>query len=124
MTHDVWDGDEAAGRLVPWYVLVNGRTSPRVGNLDLATQVFALPLDTRRLEPEYAEIVERCAGWLSIAEIGAYLNLPLTITKVMVDVLIEQGHLGIGSPAQQEIVDLQLMEAILAGLQQSMDVRD
>jgi len=125
MTYDVWDGDEAAaGRLVPLYILVNGRTSPRANNLDLATQVFALPVDTRRLEPEYVEIVKQCANWISIAEIGAYMHMPLTITKVMVDVLLEQGYLGIGSPAQQKIADLQLMETVLASLQQTLDVRD
>jgi hypothetical protein len=119
MTYDVWDGDDEAqaGRLVPLYILVNGRTSPRNITLDLATQVIAAPADTRRLEPEYAEIVRRCADWMSIAEIGAYLHFPLTITKVMVDVLLEQGYLNIGSPAQQKIADRQLLEMVLAGLE-------
>lgn len=125
MTDDMWDGDEVEqGRLVPLYILVNGRTSPRANNLDLATQVFALDTDTRRLEPEYARIVTQCATWMSIAEIGAYLRMPLTITKVMVDVLLEQGYLGIGSPAQEEIADLRLMETILTGLQLSLEARD
>ena len=119
MTYDVWDGDDeaSAGRLVPLYILVNGRTSPRNVNLDLATQVVALPVDTRGLEPEYAQILNRCVNWISIAEIGAYLHLPLTITKVMVDVLLEQGYLDIGSPAQQKIADLGLLETVLAGLE-------
>ena|SRR2546421_12223809 len=119
MTYDVWDGDDAAeaGRLVPLYILVNGRTSPRNIDLDLATQVIARLVDTRRLEPEYAEIVIRCAGWISIAEIGAYLHLPLTITKIMVDVLLEQGYLDIGSPAQQTVADRRLLETVLAGLE-------
>lgn len=121
----VWDGDkDGEGRLVPLYILVNGRTSPRAHDLDLATQVFALPVDMSRLEPEYGAIVKVCAAWMSIAEISAYLHMPLTITKVMVDVLLEQGYLGIGSPAQEEIVDLQLMETILAGLQRSLYARD
>ncbi|MFG1953672.1 DUF742 domain-containing protein [Micromonospora sp. NPDC048830] len=119
MTYDVWDGDDEAeaGRLVPLYILVNGRTSPRNSNLDLATQVIALPVDTTRLEMEYREIVNRCTNWISIAEIGAYLHRPLTITKVMVDVLVEQGFLDIGSPAQQKIADRRLLETVLAGLQ-------
>ena len=119
MTYDVWDGDDEseAGRLVPLYILVNGRTSPRNTNLDLATQVVALPADLSRLESEYREIVERCATWMSIAEIGAYLHHPLTITKVMVDVLLEQGYLDIGTPAQQRIADRDLLETVLAGLQ-------
>ena len=119
MTFDVWDGDDesAAGRFVPLYVLVNGRTSPRDSSLDLATQVAALPVDTRRLEPEYVQIVHRCATWISVAEIGAYLHLPLTITKVMVDVLLEKGLLGLGRPAHQDAGDMHLLEALLAGLE-------
>ena len=81
---------------MPLYVLVNGRTTPRHSTLDLATQVIALPVDRRRLEPEYLQIVEPVRHWISIAEIGAYLHLPLTITKVMVDVLVEQGYLRVG----------------------------
>ncbi|MEO3745499.1 DUF742 domain-containing protein [Plantactinospora sp. B5E13] len=119
MTHDAWDGDDEAeaGRLVPLYILVNGRTSPRNTNLDLATQVIARPADTSRLEPEYRDIVGRCLNWISIAEIGAYLHRPLTITKVMVDVLLDQGYLGIGSPAQHRIADRRLLETVLAGLE-------
>lgn len=119
MTYDVWNGDDEAefGQLVPLYILVNGRTSPRRTNLDLATQVVARPADTTRLEPEYKEIVSRCASWISIAEIGADLHRPLTITKVMVDVLIEQGFLDMGSPAQHLTPDRQLLETVLAGLE-------
>lgn len=119
MTHDVWDGDDEAeaGRLVPLYILVNGQTSPRNTSLDLATQVIALPVDVTRLEPEYEEIVNRCTSWMSIAELSAYLRLPLAIMKVMVDVLLEQGYLATGSPAQQKIVDLLLLETVLAGLE-------
>jgi hypothetical protein len=36
-----------AGRFVPLYVLVNGRTSARDSNLDLATQVIAPPARRR-----------------------------------------------------------------------------
>ncbi|MET7424318.1 DUF742 domain-containing protein [Dactylosporangium sp. NPDC005555] len=118
MAYDEWDGDDEteAGRLVPLYMLVKGRTSPRNVNLDLATQVIAMPVDTRRLEPEYAQIINRCANWMSIAEIGAYLHLPLTITKIMVDVLLEQRYLGIGAPAQRKIADVEVLQTVLAGL--------
>ena len=119
MPFDVWDGEDesAAGRFVPLYVLVNGRTSPRDSRLDLATQVVALPVDTRLLDPEYLRIVDRCGDWISVAEIGAYLQLPLTIAKVMVDVLVEQGYLGVGTPAQQKIVDRHILDSVLAGLE-------
>lgn len=119
MAYDMWDGDDEAeaGRLVPLYILVNGQTSPRNTGLDLATQIIALAVDVTRLEPEYQVIFSRCANWISIAELAAYLHLPLAIIKVMVDVLLEQGYLGIGSPAQRKIVDRRLLETVLAGLE-------
>jgi hypothetical protein len=113
-------GDEAtAGRFVPLYVLVNGRTSGQDSNsnLDLATQVIARPADRRRLESEYINLLDRCGTWISVAEIGAYLHLPLTVTKVMVRALVEQGYLGVGAPAQQIIIDLRLLGSVLAGLE-------
>jgi hypothetical protein len=113
-------GDEAtAGRFVPLYVLVNGRTSGQDSNsnLDLATQVIARPADRRRLESEYLNLLDRCGTWISVAEIGAYLHLPLTVTKVMVRALLEQGYLGVGAPAQQVIIDLRLLGSVLAGLE-------
>ncbi|BAL87483.1 hypothetical protein AMIS_22630 [Actinoplanes missouriensis 431] len=119
MTGEAWDGDDetAAGRFVPLYILVNGRTTPRDSNLDLATQVIAAPVDASRLEPEYLQILQRCGSWISIAEIGAYLHIPLTIVKVMVDVLLEQGYLDSGAPAQHKVVDMRLLNAVLAGLE-------
>lgn len=119
MTRDTWYGDDegGAGRFVPLYVLVNGRTSPRNTSLDLATQVIALPGDTRSLEPEYAAIVERCGGWISIAEIAAHLDYPLTLAKVLVDVLLERGLLTIGVPAEEMVPDRSLLETILSRLE-------
>jgi hypothetical protein len=119
MTDDLWyhDDGQEAGRLVPLYVLVNGRTSPRTVGLDLATQVIALPADTFTLEPEYTRILDRCGDWISIAEIAAYLERPLTVTKILVDILLERRYLAIGQPAEQTIGDRFLLETLLAGLQ-------
>jgi hypothetical protein len=119
MAFDAWDGEDeaAAGRFVPLYVLVNGRTTPRDSSLDLATQVIALPADRRRLEPEHLLVLNQCGHWISVAEIAAYLDMPLTITKVLVDLLVEQGYLGVGAPAQEKIIDLKLLNSVLAGLE-------
>lgn len=119
MTRDTWYGDdeEDAGRFVPLYVLVNGRTSPRNTSLDLATQVIALPVDTRALEPEYEAIVSRCWTWMSIAEIAAHLHYPLALTKLLVDVLLERRFLTIGSAAEEPVTDRGILETILARLE-------
>lgn len=119
MTRDTWEGDDEgkAGRFVPLYVLVNGRTSPRNTSLDLATQVIALPIAARALEPEYEAIVSRCWDWISVAELAAHLSYPLTVTKVLVDVLLERRFLAVGSPAEETVASRGLLEAILARLE-------
>jgi hypothetical protein len=118
MTDEGWDAeDEAvAGRLVPLYVLVGGRTRPRNLRLDLATQVVAIRAGTR-LEREYADIVRLCSNALSVAEVSAYLRVPLTIVRVMVDVLLEQGYLEAEAAVQQPNTDRQLLQKVLAGLE-------
>src|SRR5262245_43200615 len=119
MTRDVWFGDDdgEAGRFVPLYVLVNGRTSPRNTSLDLATQVIAVPADTRSLESEHLAIVNRCWEWVSIAELAAHLDYPLAVTKILVDVLLERGFLAIGSPAEETAADRGLLQTIIARLE-------
>ena len=119
MTGSTWDGDDEgeAGRFVPLYVLVNGRTTPRNASLDLATQVIALSADTRALEPEYQAIVNTCGNWKSIAEIAAHVSYPLALTKLLVDVLLERQFLAVGSPAQEPVADRGILETILARLE-------
>lgn len=118
MITEPWYGDEGeSGQFVPLYVLVNGRTSPRTTSLDLATQVISLPVDPGNLEPEYEAVFNHCWTWVSIAEIGAHLRYPLTLTKVLVDVLVERGFLSVGSQAEETIADRGLLETILAGLE-------
>jgi hypothetical protein len=116
---DMWYGDDenTPGLLVPLYVLVRGRTAPRNTALDLATQIIALPVDPAALEPEYQQLVDRCADWMSIAEVAAHLGRPLTVVKILVDILLEQGYLTIGAPAQQTVADRWLLETLLDGLQ-------
>ena len=118
MVHGGWPGDEEdQGRLVPLYILVGGRTRPRNTDLDLATQVVAAPADRTVLEPEYEQIVAACVNWASVAEIAAGVRRPLTVVKVLVDILLEQGYLAVGAPAQRTNLNRPLLETLLAGLQ-------
>src|SRR5262245_58420720 len=118
MTNEMRPGDdETEPGLVPLYVLVNGRTSPRNTNLDLATQVIATSAPGPALEPAHREVVDLCTRWISIAEIAAYLHRPLTITRLIVDVLVDRGILAVGTPAPQMGEDRNLLEAVLAGLE-------
>lgn len=111
---DSWDD---ADSLVPLYVQVRGRTRPRPqSDLDIGTQVRSMPMDPSRLEPESRRIVELCRQWQSVAEVSAYLHRTLTSTKVLVDVLLEDGYLSIGAGAERPIEQRETLQRVLDGL--------
>jgi Protein of unknown function (DUF742) len=111
---DSWDDAES---LVPLYIQVKGRTSPRPqSNLDIGTQVRAMPMDPGRLEPESRRVFDLCFQWQSIAEVSAHLGRTLASTKVLVDVLLEEGYLSIGAGAERPIEQRETLQRVLDGL--------
>jgi Protein of unknown function (DUF742) len=109
-----WDDAE---NLVPLYIQVKGRTSPRPqSNLNIGTQVLAMPMDPSRLEPEARQVIDLCYQWQSIAEISAYLRRTLTSTKVLVDVLLEEGYLAIGASTERPTEQRETLQRVLDGL--------
>nr|MDT0662773.1 DUF742 domain-containing protein [Micromonospora sp. DSM 115978] len=111
--------DEDAGPVVRPYAMTSGRTRPVRPELDLISQVKTRPAaqGASGLSPEQTEIIERCRRPLSVAEIGAAMNLPVGTVRVLVGDLLQAGlvetrepPLLTGMPSQE------LLEAILAGL--------
>ncbi|WP_018601696.1 DUF742 domain-containing protein [Mycobacterium sp. 155] len=94
------DAFESAERpsLVRPYTLTAGRTDSRV-HLPLEAPVEALEPPPR--EPRWSardvrgQIVELCADRPSVAEIAAYLSLPLGVARVLVGDLVAQGYLRV-----------------------------
>jgi hypothetical protein len=118
-THnDVWS-DEAAGPLVRPYALVRGRTRPMRPELHLVTQVLAspFPADNDTLSVEHLEIMSLCQRALSVAEVAAYLKVPLIVVKVLLSDLIQRGDVVIRDPSRvQHVPDRNLLQAVLDGV--------
>jgi hypothetical protein len=116
---DLWF-DEAAGPLVRPYAMTRGRTRPVSPELDMLTQVVAAgrgSTDRAALSVEHLEIVELCARPLSVAEVGAYLDVPLVVVKVLVSDLIQRGDLITGAGSRVvERPDRNLLQAVLDGV--------
>ncbi len=112
-----WWYDEAAGPLVRPYAMVRGRTRPNAPNLHLVTQVRAsiIASDKTSLTVEHREIMALCARPLSIAEVAAYLDVPLVVVKVLISDLIERGDVIVQNSAPQ-IPDRDLLQAVLDGV--------
>ncbi|PXX70917.1 uncharacterized protein DUF742 [Nocardia tenerifensis] len=121
MTHprEPWF-DEAAGPLVRPYALTRGRTAGAGPELDMLTSVVADETagPTRRLEPEYADILRLCRVSQSVAEVSAQLRLPLAVTKILVGDLIGDGQLIFRAPVPTEAgpEDLNILRAVLDGI--------
>ncbi|WP_054048132.1 DUF742 domain-containing protein [Alloactinosynnema sp. L-07] len=114
-----WWFDDAAGPLVRPYAMTRGRTRPGAPNLNLVTQIRASQSrsDPSSLTPEHREIIDLCKVPLSVAEVAAYLNVPLVVVKVLISDLIERGDVVAGALFQtSEIADTKLLQAVLDGI--------
>ncbi|WP_454197882.1 DUF742 domain-containing protein [Nocardia sp. Marseille-Q1738] len=112
--------EEDAGPLVRLYAITRGRGRAVRPELNVATLVIDAGDGAvlRRTEPEYAAIVQLCRTPQSVAEVAARLGLPLTMTKVLVGDLIDDGRL-VCRPERSTVEansDLGLLHAVLNGI--------
>jgi hypothetical protein len=115
---DSWYDDEA-GPLVRPYAVTRGRTKSARHDLNLITLVVTRAYENAAMEPEYVQILRICRFPLSIAEISAKLCLPLSVIKILVADLIEEGLLIFSSPPgpmNTETPDMKTLQAVLDGI--------
>ncbi|MFE9630969.1 DUF742 domain-containing protein [Streptomyces sp. NBC_00190] len=100
------------------YVITGGRSGPLVPTrLDLVTLIVARSGPRPGMQPEHAAIIRLCQAPLSVAEISAYLGLPVSVVTVLVDDLITAGQVLSRAPvARAQLPDLALIEAVIDGL--------
>ncbi|SFE66657.1 Protein of unknown function [Actinopolyspora alba] len=105
--------------LVRPYLITGGRAHPTRNTLDLTTLIQATRhADPALLSPEQRRTLRLCSGGsLSIAEIAAHLELPASVTRVLVADLVDQGHLAtLSTEWQQHGPDRELLQEVLDGL--------
>ncbi|OIV38345.1 hypothetical protein BIV57_06380 [Mangrovactinospora gilvigrisea] len=120
------DGDSES--LVRPYTITRGRTAPERTDLTLITQVTASDRageensrDARRLQPEHRAILGRCRHPAAVAEIAAAVDLPVSVTKILIGDLIAEGWASARPPlavAEGEggAPDIRLLQAVRDGL--------
>lgn len=89
-------GDDGADSMVRPYTITRGRTMPERDDLTLITvlsTVVSAIVPGRRLQPEHRLILDRCRYPAAVAEVAADLNLPVSVTKILLGDLIAQGLL-------------------------------
>lgn len=113
--------DRGTGRLrVRPYAITGGRTR---STTDIPLETIVVTTDkgrdlAARLTMERAKIVEMCADPLSVAEISAYLHVPLGVARVLVGDMTEEGLVDFNrARSAGDRPDLKLLERVLDGLQ-------
>jgi hypothetical protein len=112
-------GRRPGGRLVRSYVVTDGRAHPSRNTLDLVTLLIAaddLPL--MGLSPEKRRMMELCRpGALSVAEVADCLELPVSVTKILIADLMDSGHLVTRAPIPAaRLSDARILQEVLDGL--------
>jgi hypothetical protein len=100
VTPDRWIDDQA-GPVVRPYAMTGGRTRPRQGRFDLISLVVTIrqvPPVYAELGPEHLAILHHCQVPLSVAEVAAYLDLPLGTVRVMLGDLLEHAMVQVQDP--------------------------
>jgi hypothetical protein len=106
------------------YVVTGGRTHS-AANADLEIEALASLTSEGRaalpmLTDEWGLIAELCSeGFCSIAELSAYLQVPLGVTRVLVGDLVTEGILAVHRPETSKFGDRpgrDLLERVLEGL--------
>jgi len=115
---ETWfDGD--AGRLVRPYAVTRGRTHATAPDLQMITLIMTveplLPGQMARLDPEHRQILTLCRRPTSVAEISANLKLPLSVVKILIGDLVEQGLVHFRSAVTP---DVDILRAVIDGIRQ------
>ncbi|MFE9442248.1 DUF742 domain-containing protein [Streptomyces sp. NPDC006602] len=106
------------------YTITQGRTAPARDDLTLITLVTTVEpppgrAGLRGLQPEHRSILQQCRTPAAVAEIAAELNLPVAVTKILIDDLVALGRATTRPPiavAVGNTLDMTLLRAVRDGL--------
>lgn len=101
------------------YVITRGRSGlAEQTTFDLVTLIVSRSEPTPTMQPEHAAILRICESPLSVAEISAYLRLPVSaVTVLLADLLAEEQIEARACVPQAILPDRALLEAVMHGLQ-------
>ncbi|MGA5131059.1 DUF742 domain-containing protein [Streptomyces olivoreticuli] len=101
------------------YILTGGQArGEKKAELDLVTLIVSRTETDPGLQPEHAAIVRMCDYPLSVAEISAYLELPVSTLTLLLTELLTGSQVEARPPVPAAALpDVQLLEAVMNGLQ-------
>ncbi|MFI1913735.1 DUF742 domain-containing protein [Nocardia sp. NPDC020380] len=99
------------------FIVTGGRTTPVVDGLRIETMVQA-PRSAMQapLQLEQRAVVTLCQQPRSIAEIGAALNIPVGVAKVIVSDLAAAGHLTVRESTELSVAAIERIRDLVRAL--------
>ncbi len=104
------------------YVITGGRSQPPDGQFDLLALVTSMGDPVPGLQSEYARIMAGCRVPVTVADISADLALPVTVVRILLRDLLDQGSITLQPPspvtagAGTQPPDRDLLRQVLVGL--------
>ncbi|PWI43143.1 DUF742 domain-containing protein [Streptomyces sp. ICBB 8177] len=104
--------------LVRPYVITEGRAHPTRDTFDLVTLVIATGAEPGALSPEKERVLRLCRGGaLSVAEVAGHLGIPVSVTKVLLGDLADDGLILTRSPVPSaRPTEPRILQEVLDGL--------
>jgi hypothetical protein len=100
------------------YVITRGRSGSSEQTLDLVTLIVSRSAPHPGMQPEHAAILRICRAPLSVAEVSAYLGLPVSVVTVLLADLLAEDRVEARAPVPVAFLpDPALLQAVLHGLQ-------
>ncbi|WP_369168085.1 DUF742 domain-containing protein [Streptomyces sp. R28] len=100
------------------FVVAGPDGGERDGDLDLVTLIVARADPPPSATPEQSALLRLSTTPLSVAELSAYLNLPFSMTTVLLTDMLTAGLVTARAPiVRQSVADRSLLEAVMHGLQ-------
>jgi hypothetical protein len=109
------------GSLARPFVIIGGRTALVGRDLDIATLVFTTDEglgEIPDLVNEDRAIAVLCTTVHAIAEVAAYMALPLGVVQLLVGDLAQRGMVSLQPPHPSDNRDRELLKKVLSGLQE------
>ncbi|MDP9848262.1 DUF742 domain-containing protein [Streptosporangium lutulentum] len=110
---------EDPGPLVRLFGLTGGRARPLGESFDLVAIVTtaAAAFDPAGLVPEHLAVLSACSRPTPVADVAAYLKLPLNVTRVILGDLRREGLVTIDRPQPAaQTIDERIYREVLHGI--------
>jgi hypothetical protein len=102
------------------YVITGGRSQPPADQFDLLAMVTSVGDPVPGIQSEQARILAGCRVPVTVADISADLALPVSVVRILLRDLLDQGRITLQPPAAAgdgaQPPDRDLLRQVLVGL--------